>query len=298
MRIWRALKALGCGALRDGVYLLPAGNAHLKSLQELAEETVKEGGGAWLVDMHARTEDDNALFRALFDRSTDYAEFVKALREARKTLSALSVQEITRLQRKLRRDYEALRAIDYFPNEASAQAEAGWSDFVSVAEAALSPDEPQAAAGTIRVLDLKDYQGCLWATRQHLWVDRVASAWLIQRFIDKQARFRWLASPAECPPDALGFDFDEAAFTHVGERVTFEALLASFGLESDPGLMRLAQLVHALDVGGSPLPEATGFEAILAGARQRLPNDDALLAEIGAVLDSLYIHFRNAKQSS
>jgi hypothetical protein len=124
-----------------------------------------------------------------------------------------------------------------------------------------------------------------------LWVDRVASAWLIRRFIDRKARFRWLAKPSDCPKSALGFDFDGATFTHVDDHVTFETLMASFGLDSDPALASLAAMVHQLDVGGEPVPEARGFEAVLAGARERTPDDDALLAEISVVLDSLYAHF-------
>ena len=125
-----------------------------------------------------------------------------------------------------------------------------------------------------------------------MWVDRVASAWLIQRFIDPKARFVWLAKPKDCPTDALGFDFDGADFTHVGDKVTFEVLMASFGLEADRGLQRLAAMIHALDVGGTAAPEAMGFEAILKGASQRLPDDDTLLKEIGSVLDSLHAHFQ------
>jgi hypothetical protein len=119
----------------------------------------------------------------------------------------------------------------------------------------------------------------------------VASAWLIRRFIDQDARFLWLASPADCPPDALGFDFDGASFTHVGDRVTFEVLLASFGLEDERGLSKLAQLIHVLDVGGGRAPETIGFEAILSGARSRFPDDDEFLREMGSVLDSLHTHY-------
>jgi hypothetical protein len=94
-------------------------------------------------------------------------------------------------------------------------------------------------------------------------VNRVASAWLIRRFIDPEARFKWLARPSDCPKSALGFDFDGAAFTHVGDRVTFETLMVSFSLEEDPALLRPAAMVHQLDVGGEPGPEAAGFEAVL-----------------------------------
>jgi hypothetical protein len=68
----------------------------------------------------------------------------------------------------------------------------------------------------------------------------MASAWLIRRFIDRKAKFLWLDNPKKCPKSALGFDFDGAAFTHVGGRVSFEVLAASFGLESDPALARIA----------------------------------------------------------
>lgn len=93
-------------------------------------------------------------------------------------------------------------------------------------------------------------------------------------------RFVWLASPADCPPDALGFGFDGAAFTHVGERVTFEVLLASFGLDKDPALIRLGEIEHALDVGGPAAPEAVGFAAVMAGTRQHTENDDQLLEQM------------------
>ncbi|MES2069299.1 MAG: chromate resistance protein ChrB domain-containing protein [Pseudomonadota bacterium] len=295
MRIWRALKSLGCGALRDGVYLLPAAPLHQQQLNELSEETLREGGSAWLLTVDAQSAGDNEAYRGLFDRSSECAELQQALAAARKTLTGLTPQEINKLLRKLRRDYDALRAIDYFPNEASAQTEAVWMDFVNVAELMLSPGEPHAVAGSIPRLDLDAFQNRTWATRRRLWVDRVASAWLIRRFIDPGARFLWLEAPADCPPDALGFDFDGASFTHIGERVSFEVLLASFGLEQDRGLLRLGAMVHALDVGNGFVPEAGGFEAMLNGARQRAADDDQLLAEISLVLDSLHAYFSNDK---
>jgi hypothetical protein len=154
-----------------------------------------------------------------------------------------------------------------------------------------SPDEPTSADGAIRRLSSHDYRGRTWATRARPWVDRIASAWLIRRFIDADARFIWLRDIADCPAAALGFDFDGAAFTHVGDKVTFEVLLESFGLAGDKGLAKVASLVHALDVGVGASPEAAGFEAILSGARARIDDDDALLLEIGLALDSLYTHF-------
>ena len=292
MRIWRALKALGCMALRDGAYLLPFGAEHEQSLQELADECIREGGSAWLMAVQPRSMDEATTYRQLFDRSEDYAELRKRWKEANRDLASLATSELARLQRKLQREFDAARAIDFFPGEASVEAEAAWTDLNKRIDGVLSPDEPHEAEGQIPRLDESKFQGRTWATRRRLWVDRVASAWLIRRFIDRDARFRWLAKPSDCPKSALGFDFDGATFTHVSDRVTFETLMVSFGLEEDPALMRLATIVHALDVGGEPVPEAKGFEAVMAGARERLTDDDALLTEMTAVLDSLYAHFQ------
>jgi hypothetical protein len=126
----------------------------------------------------------------------------------------------------------------------------------------------------------------------------MASAWLIRRFIDPRANFLCLETPADCPPDALGFDFDHATFTHVAptshasELVSFEVLAASFGLDADPAIARIGAIIHFLDVGGAPLPEASGIEAVLAGLRAGASDDDARLTAAGRVLDGLYTNYQ------
>jgi hypothetical protein len=243
--------------------------------------------------------DDDRAYRQLFDRSEQYAELRKSWKSENRGLRSLSMTDLARLKRRLEKDFDALRASDFFPSEASVEAEAAWIDFSKRIDAVLSPDEPHETAGRVPTLDPIQYRGRTWATRRRLWVDRVASAWLIRRFIDPDAKFRWLAKPSDCPKSALGFDFDGATFTHVDDRVTFETLLASFSLGGDAALARLATIVHALDVGGEPVPEATGFEAVMAGARERIADDDALLAEMSNVLDSLYAHFgRDAQRGA
>lgn len=297
MRIWRALKGLGCSALRDGAYLLPDRADTKRQFSELLDETIREGGNAWLLTVQPQSAEERASYQALFDRSNEYAEFIKVVALATQSAAGLKPQELNRSLRKLRRDYDGLRTIDYFPGDTARQAEAVWMDFVSVAESILSPGEPHTIQVTIPQRSPYDYQARQWATRQRLWVDRVASAWLIRRFIDDKATFLWLESPADCPEDALGFDFDGATFTHVGDRVTFEVLLISFGLEGDRGLARLGALVHVLDIGNGFVAEAAGFEAMLSGIRQRVVKDDQLLQETAPVLDALYAHFSNESQS-
>ncbi|WP_322025834.1 chromate resistance protein ChrB domain-containing protein [Burkholderia sp. BCC1977] len=297
MRFWRALKAKGCAVLRDGVYLLPHSEAHEGMLRALADAIADSGGSAHLLRAPSLDASQERDFRARFDRGEDDAAFIQALADTRKTLAGQSATELTRLLRRMRKDFDAIRAIDHFPGDSATRAEVALQDFVALVETVLSPGEPHAADRAIRPLAIDAYQGRTWATRQRMWVDRVSSAWLIRRFVDARARFIWLASPADCPADALGFDFDGAAFTHVGERVTFEVLLASFGLDNDPALMRLGEIVHALDVGGPAAPEAIGFEAVMAGTRQRTENDDQLLEQMGAVLDALYAHFSSTARN-
>jgi hypothetical protein len=266
-------------------------------LQTLANDTVQDGGTAWMLRVHAQDMAEQAAYIALFDRAEEYSPWLNELAQSRQLLPTLAATELQRVHRRHARTYEAIRKIDFFPGEASIRAEAQWRDFTNAVESIQLPGEPQAIAGRIARRDRMQYQGRLWATRRHLWVDRVASAWLIQRFIDPAARFVWLDSPTECPQDALGFDFDGATFSHMGNLVTFEVLLTSFGLDSDRGLQRLGAMVHALDVGGTATPEAAGFESILSGARKRWPGDDALLADVSGVLDSLNAHFSSNRKT-
>jgi hypothetical protein len=119
----------------------------------------------------------------------------------------------------------------------------------------------------------------------------LGSSWLIRRFIDPHARFLWLQDIRDCAKRAVGFDFDGADFTHTGEKLTFEVLMESFGLESIAGLNRVAALVHYLDVGGIPLPEAAGFEFLLRAARDTFADDDALLREAARLFELIYISY-------
>src|SRR5689334_19781288 len=115
MRVWRALKALGCVALRDGAYLLPGGEGRAASLQEIADDCTSEGGVAWRLNVHAEDGEEDETFRELFDRTEAYVELRKSWKEANRGLRDLAPAELGRLQRRLQREFDALRAIDFFP---------------------------------------------------------------------------------------------------------------------------------------------------------------------------------------
>jgi hypothetical protein len=288
MRIWRALKAAGAGLLRDGAYLLPNGEHSRQVLEAQGSEIKAAGGLVQLLSFNAESDPQNAELVALFDRTEEYAEAIQQLDALKRSLAKLTEPEARQRLAGVTREVAAITGRDFLPGEPRKQMEAALGAAEVAINARFAPDEPRPAHRKIRQRSRKDYRGRTWATRERLWIDRVASAWLIRRFIDPQAKFLWLKRVKDCPKRAVGFDFDGAEFTHVESKVTFEVLLASFGLEQDAGLARLAALVHHLDVGGIPTAEGPGFATIMAGARSLQPDDDALLKAVTPVLDSLY----------
>jgi hypothetical protein len=296
MRFWRALKAAGAGLLRDGAYLLPNGERSREVLEEQGAEIKAAGGLVQMLSFDAESPAQHAEFVALFDRTEEYAEASDRLEALKRELVKLAEPEARQRLAAIAREVAAIVARDFFPAEPRKQMEGALADAEAALNARFAPDEPHAAHRKIRLRDRKEYRGRTWATRERLWIDRVASAWLIRRFIDPKAKFLWLKHLKDCPKRAVGFDFDGAEFTHVDSKVTFEVLLSSFNLEQDAGLARLGALVHHLDVGGIPTAEGPGFATIMAGARTLQPDDDALLKAMTPVLDSLYAGYADASR--
>jgi hypothetical protein len=288
MRLWRALKAIGAAVLRDGVYVLPERADLEEVLARLAGEIDEAGGSAHLLRVEAIDAGQNDALRALFDRTKEYAELAREITGIRATLSGQEAAPLRRQIRTLRRQFEALAAIDFFPGQAKAQVEAALDETEIAAQDILSPGEPREAKGPIPRLDRATYRKRVWATRKAPWVDRLACAWLIKRHLDPEASFVWLDKPTNLPKNAVGFDFDGAPFTHVENRVTFEVMLKSFGLDGNPALQKLAEVVHYLDVGGIPVSDAPGFGTLLAGAKQRSRDDDHFLKHALALFDLAY----------
>ena len=288
MRVWRALKDSGCGVLRDGVYLLPAGAAGGAVLAQMEAEIRLAGGFAMTAELNLRTAEQAADVRRLFDRSAGYGALVQNLGAAQASLPRLGPRRAQTTVRRLERAFGKLSEIDFFAGQARIQAADALAALNRSFQDAYTSAEPQSSRKRLRRADKARYQKRVWATRKDPWVDRLASAWLIKRFIDREARFAWLERPRDRPARAIGFDFDGAEFTHVGNRVTFEVLVASFGLDNDPALAPIAAAVHFLDIGGIPVADAKGLETLLRGAKEKARSDDALLAEAMRVLDLFY----------
>ena len=296
LRVWRALKALGCAALRDGAYVLPASEAF--ALEALAVEVRENGGSASVLSLSPRDEAQRLDVLAQFDRSEAYAIWNESVKLAFSVFQTLPEADARKRLRIISEALQAIKRIDYYPGDAAPKNDALLALLRQAFDARFSKGEPHPAPGKIARLDAAKFHGKRWATRARPWVDRMASAWLIARFIDTQARFVWLQDPSKAPKGVLGFDYDGARFTHVGtqgqERVSFEVLMASFGLDADPHLSAIAQVVHYLDAGGIPVAQAAGLEAVLGGLREVHADDDALIKATGAVFDALYAHAAHA----
>lgn len=290
MRIWREMKARGAASLRDGVHLLPDGDSQRAAFDLLAD-AVEHGGGSTHVVRAVADEAQHRKWRLLFDRSAAYADLFLRCQQLLRPAESAPPEALRREVSELEDEFAAIAAVDYFPGETKAQLARALSDLRAALERRIAPDEPQSASTAPEVGERKKYQGRVWATRRNLWIDRVASAWLIHRFIDPQARFVWIKTPAEKPTRAVGFDFDGAEFSHAAGRVTFEVLARSFGLDGDPAIARIGAIVHKLDVGGVSQPEAGGVEALLGGLRMLHPDDDGFLASAAGALDAYYASF-------
>lgn len=288
VRVWRALKATGAGTLREGVYVLPASAPTAQALRDL-EKTIADGGAdAHLLEVRARDAAQEETFRALFDRSELYLELMQFIKEAARTIAKTTEADLRRMIRGLQQQFEQIAAGDFFPGSAKARAADALAGLRRAIELHLSPDEPAARDAVIQRLDVKDFQGRTWATRKRPWVDRLATAWLVKRFVDRKPAFVWLPDARKCPRDAVGYDFDGATFTHVGDLVTFEVVARSFALDENPAIRGIGALVHYIDVGGIPQDEAAGLEVLVRGLQAQHDDDDALLRAAFALFDTLH----------
>jgi hypothetical protein len=290
MRVLRSLESLGAAVMREGAYLLPDSPANRRSLETLAAYIVKCAGQAHVLHVAASSAAQEDAFKRLFDRTARYEHLVKALESLRIASGHSDPGALSRVLHKLRRDLEAIGALDYFPTPAREHAERALAAADAAVKKLLFPQShnPLGEAGNLL--------GRTWATRKPLWADRLASAWLVRRFVDPEAKLVWL-NESEVPPEgAVGFAFDGAHFANTEAWVTYEEILARLKLGGNAALTRIGGLVHYLEVKGNPVAEAAGVQTLLQGALRRARSEDELLAEAEKTFDLLYeAYFEPAK---
>ena len=286
MRILRMLDAMGCGILRDGVFVLPGSTSAQQGLERLGQHISTSGG----VHHFLRVQSDEAqtkTFARLFDRGMRYVELIKTVESMRSGFGIADPTALSRMLIKQKREFEAISSLDFFPSESRERA----ARVIAGAEAdirkILFPASNELSASQ-RLRTREKFFHRIWVTQKPLWVDRLASAWLIRRFIDAEATVAWVERGTPVQETVVSFGFDGAMFSNSSSQVTYEVLLDAFGLGKDAALKRIAGIVHVLDVGGAPVPEAAGIEAMLQGALRRAAEESALLAETEKTFDLLY----------
>jgi hypothetical protein len=167
-------------------------------------------------------------------------------------------------------------------------------------ERVAEPASGEAPEGTPSEADaLQNCRGRTWVTREGVYVDRIASAWLIRRFIDQEARFKFVPAKGYTPaPEELRFDMFEAEFTHQGDRCTFEILLEHAGLDN-PALRAIAEIVHDIDLKDAKFgrDEAAGIASVIAGIARAHPEDNERLTQGAALFENLYASFRTRRRA-
>jgi len=278
-KVRQRLLKVGAVALKNSVYVLPLRDDCLEDMQWIAQEAAAGGGEAFLCEgRFVFGIDEPALVRR-FNGERD-ADYRRLLAELRRRGTGSDDAGLVRLRKRL----AEIAAIDFFAAPARKEVEREM--------ARLERRTKQRPAGP-NAVSARELRGRTWVTRSDPHVDRLASAWLIRRFVDPRARFRFVdAKAGRLKPRELGFDMPGGAFTHEGARCTFEVLLQRLGL-ADPALAEVAQIVHDIDLKDEKFarPETDGVRSVLAGLYRTTPENARRLERGLLLFDDLYQSF-------
>lgn len=294
VKVGRRLARIGAVALKNTVYVLPRSEGTQEDFQWVLREVRAAGGEATLLDARLVDGLADAEVEALFRdaRDADYAEVTQEARALEQRIAGAEGDDEVRQKAgaevaRLARRVEEISAIDHFGAGGRESAHA-----LVVALRALVTRQPTPRPAPEQ--SKRDhYQRRTWVTRTGVHIDRIASAWLIHRFIDQGATFKFVPAKGYVPdPGELRFDMFEAEFSHEGDLCTFEVLCARFDVK-EPGLDALAELIHDIDVkdGKFNRPEAAGLAAQLAGLALLHREDEARLSRGAALFDELLTYF-------
>jgi hypothetical protein len=298
VKVWRQLQSLGAVSLKNSVYVLPSRDETREDFQWLLRTIVAGGGEGALVEARIVDGFTDQELQALFQAARD-ADYQAIAEEARALAAALDkpkkakdlLPETQAAVRRLRKRLAATFALDFF----SASGRETADGLVSALEARLSAKLPVPEPAAPSPADA--FKGRTWVTRQGVHIDRIACAWLIRRFIDAEATFKFVAGKTYRPvPAEVRFDMFEAEFTHEGDRCSFEVMLQRFGLR-DTALAAIAELVHDIDLKDAKYEreEAAGLAHLVLGLCMSERDDETRIARGGQLFDYFYDYFRRKR---
>ncbi|MBI5049114.1 MAG: chromate resistance protein [Deltaproteobacteria bacterium] len=297
MWIWRRLAKTGAIAIKDAVYILPYNDEHYELLQWLTSEIIAMKGDAGFVRVSKIETMKNEELIELFNRQREnnfrsiaisVSEIEKKINSIKKGFASNHSNKLSERFKLVSMEFEETKRIDFFNSKAGA----GLKKRLGLIEERLKMASDVIIKGAVvTARRIEDYQGKVWFTRKKPFVDRMASAWLLKRFVDNNAVFKFTDESTAGAADkkSVFFDIRAGEFTHVGSLCTFEVIINSFGIK-DPAAQKIAEIVHELDVkdGLYENPESTGVEEILKGIRKTVKNDEEMLKRGMEVFEMLY----------
>ncbi|PYT28064.1 MAG: ChrB protein [Acidobacteria bacterium] len=302
VRVWRKLQQLGAVVVKNSIYVLPFSEKTNEDFQWLRQEIASSGGEATVFRANTVEGATDKEIVALFQRARDEdytrvtAEFegiAGALREQKRRghLSPGRLANFEAEAQKLHGELDAIVAIDFFAARGRTAALSAFETCRKVMHDAQGQGGKRSGntPGVADNVDLSQYQGRRWVTRQHLHIDRLACIWLIKRFVDRRGRFFFVANNEETK-GGVAFDMFGVDLTHHGEDCSFETMLKRFGLVDDPGLCGIAEIVHDIDLKDRKFTrkEAAGLDAVVTGLAFFLKNDQRLAQQATGLFDGLY----------
>ena len=297
VKIWRRLNQLGAVAIKQSVYVMPFTDEAMEDLSWMLKEIQNGGGSGFIAEATFLQGFTDEQIIALFQKARN-ADYEDLIREANKILSQWSSSRVipqtpeVKVQAqmaRLQRRFEKILSIDFF------QAPERWRAEILIKDLAnrLSGHSPRTCSTTCQISDLC---GKTWVTRKNVFIDRIACGWLIRRFIDNKAVFKFVDSEPYAPAaNEIRFDMFEGEYTHDGDMCSFEVMIQRLRLQDD-ALFSLAEVVHDIDLKDEKFsrPEAEGFSAMLSGLVASRSKDEERLADGFSLFDMLYAYFQKS----
>ncbi len=298
VKIWRRLQQVGAVAIKQSVYVLPNSESAYEDFSWILKEITEGGGDANLSEVRFMEGLTDKQVVALFQeaRQSDYEKLIKEIHALRDEISKSETStgdastkfkaQLGKLQKRL----DDTAVIDFFDVPQRIATENALFDLMSKIKGI------HGVTGTST--NVGEFVGKIWVTRKNVYVDRMASAWLITRFIDKGAKFKIVGSKHYAPQkkDEVRFDMYAAEFTHEGDQCTFETMIQRFGIKNK-ALQIIAEIVHDIDLkdGKFGRPEIDGLSVVLSGIAATQSTDDERLRRSAEVFDDLYAFFKSKK---
>ena len=289
VKVARRMQRIGAVAIKNTVYVLPAAENTLEDFQWTVREIRSGGGEANVFEARVLEGLTDAEIQQLFTRARD-DDYTRLGEEAKPLLKAASrkkrdLAQLRAALQRLRERMSEIQAIDYF-GAAQGHVAAALLDQIAARLADTAPPMPEAKPDV--------YRGRTWVTRTGVHVDRMASAWLIRRFIDAEAKFEFVQGKQYTPQDGeVRFDMFDAEFTHEGDTCTFEVLAQRMGI-ADPAVHAIGEVIHDIDLKDTKFnrPETPGIALVINSIAMAHHDDDERLARAAAVLEDLYVVYR------